>query len=207
MESGKSFTLCQREGWSAEYKELPEGNWYCSKCSCWICGNVVNDNEPSSLDGLKCLQCEHKYHEECHGETGIERDLTWFCGESCKEVYFGLHSRIGNMNSISDVALTIIEKCFLLMVDPRTGIDMIPHVLYNWGSEFARLNYEGFYTVILEKNDVILCVASLSKYRRQGMCRRLMNALEEMLESFKVEKLVVSAIPVCLTRGGMDLDS
>ncbi|XP_023771338.1 increased DNA methylation 1 [Lactuca sativa] len=297
MESGKSFTLCQLEAWSAEYKvrrgatrtveveeidenddscglcgdggeliccdncpstfhltclcvqELPEGNWYCSKCSCWICGNVVNDNEPSSLGGLKCLQCEHKYHEECHGETGIERDLmlstTWFCGESCKEVYSGLHSRIGIMNSISDgfswtllkcihgdqkihsaqrlvalkaecnlklaVALTIMEECFLPMVDPRTGIDMIPHVLYNWGSEFARLNYEGFYTVILEKNDIILCVASLrihgvnvaempliatcSKYRRQGMCRRLMDAIEEMLKSLKVEKLVVSAIP------------
>ncbi|KAL7604605.1 hypothetical protein Lser_V15G18806 [Lactuca serriola] len=88
MESGKSFILCQLEAWLVEYKvrrgamrtveveeidenddscglcgdggELPEGNWYCSKCSCWICGNVVNDNEPSSLDGLKCLQCEHK---------------------------------------------------------------------------------------------------------------------------------------------------
>lgn len=297
MENGKSFTLCQLEAWSAEYKvrrgatrtveveeidenddscglcgdggeliccdncpstfhlnclcvqELPEGNWYCSKCSCWICGNVVNDNEPSSLGVLKCLQCEHKYHEECLGETGMERDLvsstTWFCGESCKEVHYGLHSRIGIMNSVSDgfswtllkcihgdqkvhsaqrlvalkaecnlklaVALTIMEECFLPMVDPRTGIDMIPHVLYNWGSEFARLNYEGFHTMILEKNDVILCVASVrihgvnvaempliatcSKYQRQGMCRRLMNAIEEMLKSLKVEKLVVSAIP------------
>ncbi|KAK9078205.1 hypothetical protein SSX86_002262 [Deinandra increscens subsp. villosa] len=297
MESGKSFTLCQLEAWSAEYKvrrgstqtieveeidenddscglcgdggeliccdncpstfhlkclcveELPEGNWYCSKCSCWICGNVVNDTEASSLGALKCLQCEHKYHEECLREKGMEREsvssATWFCGESCEEVYSGLHSQIGVVNPISDgfswtllkcihgdikvhsaqrlvalkaecnlklaVALTIMEECFLRMVDPRTGIDMIPHVLYNWGSEFARLNYEGFYTMILEKDDVILCVASVrihgvsvaempliatcSKYRRQGICRRLMNTIEEMLKSLKVEKLVVSAIP------------
>lgn len=297
MESGKSFTLCMLEAWSAEYKvrrgatrtieveeidenddscglcgdggeliccdncpstfhlkclfvqELPEGNWYCAKCSCWICGNVVNDNETSSVAALKCVQCEHKYHEECVREKGMEADLvssaTWFCGESCKEVHLGLQSQIGIMNPIADgfswtllkcihgdqkvhsaqrlvalkaecnlklaVALTIMEECFLPMVDPRTGIDMIPHVLYNWGSEFARLNYEGFYTLILERDDVILCAASVrihgvkvaempliatcSKYRRQGMCRRLMDAIEEMLKSFKVEKLVVSAIP------------
>ncbi|KAD6794498.1 hypothetical protein E3N88_05394 [Mikania micrantha] len=298
MESGKSFTLCQLEAWSAEYKvrrgstraieveeidenddscglcgdggeliccdncpstfhlkclfveELPDGNWYCSKCSCWICGNVVNDTEVSGLSALTCLQCEHKYHKECLREKGMKRELlssdTWFCGESCEEVHSGLHSQIGIMNPISDgfswtllkcihgdikvhsaqrlvalkaecnlklaVALTIMEECFLPMVDPRTGIDMIPHVLYNWGSEFARLNYEGFYTMILEKDDVILCVASVrihgvnvaempliatcSKYRRQGMCRRLMNTIEEMLKSLKVETLVVSAIPI-----------
>lgn len=35
------------------------------------------------------------------------------------------------------VALTIMEECFLSMVDSRTGIDMIPHVMYNWGSVFS----------------------------------------------------------------------
>ncbi|XP_024965378.1 increased DNA methylation 1-like isoform X2 [Cynara cardunculus var. scolymus] len=289
MESGKSFTLCQLEAWSTEYKvrksairtvhdeeidqnddscglcgdggeliccdncpstfhqaclstqEIPEGNWYCSMCCCCSCGNVVNHIETTSVSkALKCLQCERKYHEECIKENGIERESAapyWLCGETCKKIHSGLQSWIGCLNPISDgfswtilrctgeqqvhsaqsfvalkaecnlklaVALTIMEECFLPMVDTRTGIHMIPHVLYNWGSEFVRLNYEGFYTVVLEKDDILLCAASIrihgatvaelpliatcSRYRRRGMCRRLMNAIEEVTVLFRVHE-------------------
>ncbi|RAL38115.1 hypothetical protein DM860_000809 [Cuscuta australis] len=232
-------------------QELPEGSWYCFHCTCQICGDVVRENEEScstTLGPLTCVQCEHKYHKACLKEQGIEggeTPVTWFCSESCQEVYSGLQSHMGYANLLSDdlywtllrctpneqkvcsaqrfvalradcnsklaVALTIMEECFLPMVDPRTGIDMIPQVIYNWGSQFPRLNYYGFYTMVLEKDDVLISVASIrihgtrvaempliatcSKYRRQGMCRRLMNSLEEMLKSLKVEKLVISAIP------------
>ncbi|KAK4420411.1 Increased DNA methylation 1 [Sesamum alatum] len=297
MESGKPFTLCQLEAWSAEYKarkvapqtgqvdeidqnddscgrcgdvgeliccdncpsafhqtclfeqDLPEGNWYCPQCRCQICGDAVNDKETSQLHGaLKCSQCEHKYHETCMQQKGMKvwfASDTWFCEDSCHKVYTGLQSRIGLKTLLSDgfswtllrcipgdqkvhsaprvvalkaecnsklaVAITIMEECFLPMLDIKTGIDMIPQVIYNWGSQFARLNYHGFYTVILEKDDVVLSVASIrihgvtvaelplvatcSKNRRQGMCRRLINSIEELLKSLKVEKLVISAIP------------
>ncbi|KAG6421393.1 hypothetical protein SASPL_117944 [Salvia splendens] len=297
MESGKPFTLCQLEAWSAEYKarkvapqteqvdeldqnddscgrcgdvgeliccdncpsafhqaclfeqELPEGNWYCPQCRCQICTDVVRNKESSQLHGdLNCIQCEDKYHETCMKRNGIEIGLVsdnWFCGDGCSQVYNGLQSRVGLENLLSDgfswtllrcipsdqkvhsaqqvmalraecnsklaVAITIMEECFLPMVDIKTGIDMIPQVIYNWGSQFARLNYSGFFTVVLEKDDAVLCVASIrihgvkvaelpliatcSRYRRQGLCRRLINAIEEMLKSLKVEKLVISAIP------------
>ncbi|XP_062169388.1 increased DNA methylation 1 isoform X3 [Alnus glutinosa] len=296
MESGKPFTLCQLQAWSAEYKirksrtrvvqageddqnddscglcgdggeliccdncpstfhqaclstqELPEGSWYCPNCTCRICGELVNDKEASSSsDALKCLQCEHKYHDACMKGKGVYEGAvpdTWFCGESCHEVYSGLQSRVGLVNHVANgfswtllrcihddqkvhsaqrftlkaecnsklaVAIAIMEECFVSMVDPRTGIDMIPQVLYNWGSDFARLNFYGFYSVVLEKDDVLISVASIrvhgttvaempliatcSQYRRQGMCRCLMIAIEEMLMSFKVEKLVIAAIP------------
>ncbi|CAN4104231.1 unnamed protein product [Withania somnifera] len=230
-------------------QELPEGSWYCSQCTCQKCGDVVKYNEAlSSPGGLKCSQCEHKYHEACSKPRIIKNGQasdTWFCSESCQQVYEGLHSRIGFVNHLTDglswtllrcihgdqrvhsaqrfialkaecnsklaVSLTIMQECFLPMVDPRTGIDMIPHVIYSWGSQFARLNYQGFYTMILEKDDISVAVASVrihgvtvaempliatcSKYRRRGMCRHLLNSILEMLKSFKVEKLVISAIP------------
>ncbi|KAF7145916.1 hypothetical protein RHSIM_Rhsim04G0024800 [Rhododendron simsii] len=282
MESGKPFTLCQLEAWSAEYKarksatrtvqvyasdenddrcglcgdggeliccddcpstfhqeclyaqELPEGSWYCPYCACRICGN-----------GVKGQQFECAVQDLEKGTCGELASDPWFCSDSCQEVYLGLHARIGILDVLSDgfswtllrcihgdqrvhsaqrfvalkaecnsklaVALTIMEECFLSMVDPRTGIDMIPHIVYNWGSQFPRLNYNGFYTVLLEKDDVLMSVASVrihgvqvaempliatcSRYRRQGMCRRLMNSIEEMLRTFKVEKLVISALP------------
>ncbi|XP_073003851.1 uncharacterized protein [Typha latifolia] len=111
------------------------------------------------------------------------------------------------------IALSIIEECFLPIINPRTGIDMIPHVLYNWGSKsnIAHFNYKGFYTMVLEKNDEIISVASIRvhgvtvaempliatciEYRRQGMCRLLVGAIEEMLKSLKVEMMVLCAIP------------
>lgn len=35
-------------------------------------------------------------------------------------------------NSKLAVAMSLMEECFVSMVDPRTCIYMIPHVLYNW---------------------------------------------------------------------------
>lgn len=229
-------------------KVLPEGSWYCSRCTCWICRELVIDNAPSDRSqDFKCSQCAHKYHGVCLKDVSKRREPfpeTYFCGKSCEKVHTGLSSRVGviypnadglswtvlkclqedgkahsarrlalkaECNSKLAVALSIMEECFLSMVDARTGIDMIPHVLYNWGSKFARLDFDGFYTVVVEKNDVMISVASIrvhgvsvaemplvatcSKYRRQGMCRILVTAIEEMLMSLKVENLVVAALP------------
>ncbi|KAJ0264098.1 Increased DNA methylation 1 [Hirschfeldia incana] len=229
-------------------KVLPEGSWYCSSCTCWICRELVTDNAPSDRSqDFKCSQCAHKYHGVCLKDISKRREPfpeTYFCGKSCEKVHTGLSSRVGVISPSDDglswtvlkcfqedgkahsarrlalkaecnsklaVALSIMEECFLSMVDARTGIDMIPHVLYNWGSKFARLDFDGFYTVVVEKNDVMISVASIrvhgvsvaemplvatcSKYRRQGMCRILVTAVEEMLMSLKVENLVVAALP------------
>ncbi|KAG7957101.1 hypothetical protein I3843_11G157300 [Carya illinoinensis] len=271
IKSGKPYTLCQLQAWSAEYKirkngtrlvkgdeddqnddscglcgdggeliccdfrpstfhqaclatQLPEGSWYCPSCTCRICGELVNDKEASgSSDALKCSQCEHKYHEACMKGRfvyeGVVAD-SWFCGGSCQEVYSGLQSRVGLINHIADGFSWIFLRCihddqkvhsaqrFALKAECNSRLAV---ALTIRRSDFARLNFYGFYSVVLEKDGVLISVASIrvhgttvaemplivtcSQYRRQGMCRRLMVAIEEMLISFKVEKLVIAAIP------------
>ncbi|KAK1309676.1 hypothetical protein QJS10_CPA08g01199 [Acorus calamus] len=170
-------------------------------------------------DGWFCGENCQEIYSGLHSRIGILNRLSDGFSWTILRCIHGEHSvhsaqklaLMADCNTKLAVALTIMEECFLPMVDPRTGINMIPHVLYNWGSHFARLNYEGFFTLVLEKGDEIVSVASIrvhgttvaevpliatcSQHRRQGMCRRLMNAIEEILKRLNVKMMVISAIP------------
>ncbi|KAK6783050.1 hypothetical protein RDI58_020846 [Solanum bulbocastanum] len=112
------------------------------------------------------------------------------------------------------VARRLMEDCFEEIIDRHTKIDVVKSLLYNCGSNFNRVNFRGFYTFILEKDEEIISAATIrihgtnlaempfiatnKEYRRKGMCKKLMVAIESTLCFLKVEKLVIPSVSECI---------
>ncbi|OEL25559.1 Increased DNA methylation 1 [Dichanthelium oligosanthes] len=188
---------------------------YHAKC---IAGKVLH-NEKGGPDSFLCGRRCQQIYTSFHCRVGVPDHMD--DGFSCTVLHNNGDQKVRTAADIALMAecnmklmigLSIMEECFLPILDPRTGIDIIPSILYNWRSDFVHLDHKGFYTVVLENDDNIISVASIrlhgaivaempliatcTENRQQGMCRRLMDYIEEMLKSLKVEMLLLSAIPL-----------
>ncbi|XAR60744.1 Histone acetyltransferase [Bertholletia excelsa] len=167
---------------------------------------------------------------------------SWFCNERCKQIYLDLTKLLGKSFPVGEdnltwtllkylksedekeistesfsklnVALSVMHECFEPVKEPRTKRDLVEDVIFSRWSELNRLNFRGFYTVLLERNDELITAATVRiygekvaevplvgtrfQYRRLGMCRILMNELEKKLKELGVERLVLPAVPSVL---------
>lgn len=111
-------------------------------------------------------------------------------------------------------AIAVMHECFEPVIDPQTNSDLVEDVIFGRGSELNRSNFKGFYTVLLERKNKVICVATLRiygekvaelplvctkfKYRKRGMCRILMDEIEKQLMALGVERLILAAAPAVL---------
>ncbi|TKY56488.1 Increased DNA methylation 1 [Spatholobus suberectus] len=142
-------------------------------------------------------------------------NLTWtlvkFINSEISDVGNTKNDLLAENYSKLSVALSVMHECFEPLKNPFTNRDIIDDVIFNTRSELNRLNFQGFYTVLLERNEELISVATIRvfgqkvaevplvgtrlQYRRLGMCRILMNELEKKLMQLGVERLVLPAVP------------
>ncbi|EPS61279.1 hypothetical protein M569_13517, partial [Genlisea aurea] len=216
----------------------------CSVCSRNTLDETDRRNiDPSVLICTQCERRYHADCILQSGKMNPYRnpDGEWLCRDSCQQIHSGLMKILGKpvslgaqnlrwtllkykkSDSFSDdpetcsklsTSLSVMHECFEPVRELRTGRDLVDDVIFNRSSKLHRLNFRGFYTVVLENDDDLISVATLRihgervaevplvatrfRFRRLGMCRILMDELEKRLTELGVERLVLPAAPSVL---------
>ncbi|WVZ21175.1 hypothetical protein V8G54_008497 [Vigna mungo] len=216
---------------------VPDGDWFCPVCCCKICRRPRCRDDRAHNVGvnsiLVCPQCERKFHFGCLKAPASS--YTKLENRDCEEIFVGLQELLGKAINVVDadnvtwtllkavkrdsieglsenerklsVALDVLRGSFDPIIDAFSGRDLIADVVFSRGSEVDRLNFGGFYTVVLEREEEVISaatvrilgkrvaeipfVATRMECRRQGMCSMLMNEIEKQLSYLGVERLVL----------------
>ncbi|XP_075515590.1 uncharacterized protein LOC142550236 isoform X1 [Primulina tabacum] len=184
-------TGCLGDKGTIKLETYPDGHWFCQdSCEKIFCGLNEILGKPISL--------------------GFE-NLTWTLIKYNRTDSYG-HNASDNENySKLNVALSVMHECFKPVREPGSRRDLVEDLIFSSRSKLKRLNFQGFYTVIVENKDELISAANVRihgkkvaevplvatrfKYRRLGMCRLLMNVLEKKLVELGVERLVLPAVP------------
>ncbi|KAL8208629.1 hypothetical protein R6Q57_008041 [Mikania cordata] len=189
--------LKRNEGFS-KVESCPQTNWFCStRCEEIYLGinKLLGQLIPVGQDDLTWSILKHKRPDGTNHDPSNMEEIT--------ESYSKLN-----------IAVSVMHECFEPVKEPRTQRDIVEDVIFCRWSELNRLNFKGFYTVLLEKDDELVSAATIRiygekvaelpligtrfRYRRQGMCHTLMNLLEKKLVELGVERLVLPAVPSVL---------
>jgi len=178
-----------RFGSSHTESNVKKKNWFCSV----VCGNMI-------LCLKKLLRKPIK----------VADNITWTLLKNVSSDDDGgdfTSNEFSQKKHKLNVALGVLYEGFNPTIDALSGRELIKDVVFSTDSEHKRLNFRGFYTVILEKMGEVISVATIriygqkvaeivfvatkEQYRGRGMCRLLMDELEEQLTRLGVGRLVL----------------
>uniref|UniRef100_A0A0D9WW20 PHD-type domain-containing protein n=1 Tax=Leersia perrieri TaxID=77586 RepID=A0A0D9WW20_9ORYZ len=190
---------------------------YHQVCAPGTMKDSVKDEPSSSTDCFcspGCRKIYNRLRKLVGVKNAIEAGYSWSlvrCFPGSLAVPPKKKAHYIHCNSKTAVAFSVMDECFVPRIDERSGINIIHNVVYNCGSDYNRLNFSKFYTFILERGDEVISAATVrihgtdlaempfigtrGVHRRQGMCHRLLNAIESALSSLNVRRLVIPAIP------------
>ncbi|KAL6219032.1 hypothetical protein ACLB2K_012239 [Fragaria x ananassa] len=168
----------------------PKGNWFCSEG----CKKIFS--------GLH--ECLGKQIPAGHG------NLTWSLLKSdSNNTNDPNNAAITETYSKLNLALLVIHECFKPFKQPYCDTDLAEDMIFSRGSDVNQMNFQGFYTMLLERNDELTVatvrihgaqvaeiplIGTRFQYQRRGMCRLLISMLEKMLMDLGVERLILPTV-------------
>ncbi|XP_051152448.1 uncharacterized protein LOC127266298 [Andrographis paniculata] len=179
-------------------KELPEGQWYCTQdCKCMFSGlqDLLNSGaqklSDSSLDIIK------KKLVESNGFGDVGFDVRWRL----------LNAKVASRETrvLLSQAVAVLHECFDPIVDPQTGRDFIPSMVY--GRNIRGQDFSGMYCVMLIVNSTVVSagilrlfgqdmaelplVGTRTSYQGKGYFQALFSSIEKILTDLNVKRLVL----------------
>ncbi|CAO2825117.1 unnamed protein product [Amaranthus hypochondriacus] len=193
----------------------------CHQCERQYHARCIRERDVNQLESTEkwfcCNACQRVYWglQQLLGKPIVvdHKDLTWTLMKPMD--FMAINHDDCDVLSITEnysklrVALEVMHECFEPVKEPRTKRDLVEDVIFCRGSHLNRLNFQGFYTVLLERNEELISVAILRvygdkvaeipligtrfKHRRLGMCRMVMDEIEQILIKLGVKRLVLPA--------------
>ncbi|GAB4855698.1 hypothetical protein Ancab_024340 [Ancistrocladus abbreviatus] len=142
---------------------------FCYQCSRQYHVDCLNKaGIPFSDDHLSDKFCSRRCFEICarlhdllqtSNPTSME-GLTWTITRSRRNDCNIHDERVHPIIQSSQV-LNVFHECFQPIIEPHTKRDLVADVVYNSGSKFRRLDFHGFYVMVLLNGEELACVATV----------------------------------------------
>ncbi|XP_020092860.1 uncharacterized protein LOC109713269 [Ananas comosus] len=191
---------CLRDRNMADLKELPEGEWFC----CADCGRVHSELREVLRREAEPLPCsEAEVIRKKRAQRGLNNDVN----DEIKWRLIAGRNATEDSKSLLSGADTIFRECFDPIVDPATGADLIPPMVYGQNvryQDFSRM----LCAVLTEGSSVVSAgllrvlggevaelpiVATRRDTQGLGYFQALFSCIEKLLVSLKVKIFVLPA--------------